>query len=63
MEHLEILKRGVEAWNAWRAENPDVEPELGGADLRDAALAGANLVNAHLGGADLAGTILAPQTC
>ncbi len=27
-EHLEILKQGVEAWNQWRENNPDVEPDL-----------------------------------
>lgn len=27
-EHLKILKQGVEAWNKWREENPDVEPDL-----------------------------------
>jgi hypothetical protein len=27
-EHLKILKQGVEAWNKWREENPDVKPDL-----------------------------------
>jgi uncharacterized protein YjbI with pentapeptide repeats len=27
-EHLAILKKGVLAWNQWRAENPDVNPDL-----------------------------------
>jgi hypothetical protein len=27
-EHLAILRKGVEAWNAWRKENPDIRPEL-----------------------------------
>lgn len=27
-EHVAILKRGVEAWNQWRRENPDVRPDL-----------------------------------
>jgi len=25
-EHLEILDQGVEVWNKWRKENPDVKP-------------------------------------
>jgi uncharacterized protein YjbI with pentapeptide repeats len=33
-EHLRILKQGVEVWNRWRAEVPDVRPCLNGADLR-----------------------------
>ena len=27
-EHLKLLKRGVDSWNAWRRENPGVEPDL-----------------------------------
>jgi hypothetical protein len=33
-EHLAKLKEGVEAWNRWRKEFPDVRPFLNGADLR-----------------------------
>jgi uncharacterized protein YjbI with pentapeptide repeats len=29
-EHLKILKQGVEAWNKWREENPEVRPDLSG---------------------------------
>ena len=43
-----ILKKGVDAWNAWRRENPDIRP-----DLREADLRGANLGEADLRGADL----------
>jgi len=32
-EHLKILKQGVEAWNKWREENPDIEPDLFELDL------------------------------
>ena len=32
-EHLELLKEGVDAWNTWRERNPDVQPDLKGADL------------------------------
>ena len=31
-EHLAILNQGVEKWNEWREERPDVEPSLGEAD-------------------------------
>lgn len=27
-EHLDIVKQGVEVWNQWREENPDVRPDL-----------------------------------
>ncbi|HRI59339.1 MAG TPA: pentapeptide repeat-containing protein, partial [Saprospiraceae bacterium] len=59
-EHLKILKQGVEVWNNWRRENPEVRPDLSEAYLRDAILAGANLVNvdfskANLRGADMSG--------
>jgi hypothetical protein len=38
-EHLVILKRGVEAWNAWRRACPEVVPDLSGAQLNGANLA------------------------
>src|SRR5208283_380815 len=52
-EHLEILKQGVEQWNKWREEHPEVRPDLseanlGEADLREADLSGANLWRANL---------------
>lgn len=52
-EHLAKLKEGVEAWNLWRKENPEVKPDLSGADLR-----GVNLSNANLSKADLKKTNL-----
>src|SRR5579864_6817578 len=39
-EHLNILKQGVETWNQWREEHPEIEP-----DLQEA-----NLVGTHLEG-------------
>ena len=30
LDHLEILKRGVEAWNAWRQRDRAIEPDLSG---------------------------------
>jgi uncharacterized protein YjbI with pentapeptide repeats len=31
-EHLDILAKGVEAWNAWRKQNREVHPDLCGLD-------------------------------
>src|SRR6266699_2547888 len=33
-ERLDILKQGVESWNTWRSENPNLQPDLSKADLR-----------------------------
>jgi hypothetical protein len=32
-EHLAVLRQGVDAWNAWRKEHPDVVPDLSEVDL------------------------------
>ena len=60
LEHLEILKQGVEAWDKWRKENTEIVPNLGGANLSGTDLSGAqlyltNLRRANLIGADLRG--------
>jgi hypothetical protein len=52
-EHLSILKQGVEVWNQWRKEHPDIQPDLIRANLRGAFLIGANFIGANLRGADL----------
>src|SRR5271157_2103626 len=52
-EHLKILKQGVEQWNKWRKEHPEMRPSLSGADLTDADLHGADLSGAKLIKADL----------
>src|SRR6266508_3530852 len=62
-KHLEILKRGVEEWNRWRYDNPDIKPDLSGAklhkaDLRKAALSWVNLTKASITGANLGGANL-----
>jgi hypothetical protein len=66
-EHVEILKQGVDVWNEWRAENPEILPELDGAyladrDLKDAFLFRAGIHRAHLFRADLSGAILRIDT-
>jgi uncharacterized protein YjbI with pentapeptide repeats len=52
-EHVALLKKGVDAWNAWREKNRDICP-----DLREADLGGANLSGADLCSADLRETNL-----
>ncbi|MBD0343650.1 MAG: pentapeptide repeat-containing protein [Coleofasciculus sp. Co-bin14] len=32
-QHLALLKRGADAWNRWREENPAIQPVLSGIDL------------------------------
>ena len=52
-EHLAKLQEGVEAWNAWWAQNRVIRPNLRGADLGEAKLIEVNLCGADLGGANL----------
>jgi uncharacterized protein YjbI with pentapeptide repeats len=47
-EHVALLKRGVDAWNAWRDKNPNIPADLSGAYFRDANLPRANLRGANL---------------
>ena len=42
-EHLKILKQGVDVWNRWRDENPDVAPDFGEANLDKAKLRGVDI--------------------
>jgi uncharacterized protein YjbI with pentapeptide repeats len=48
LEHLKILKQGVDAWNKWREENPNTEPDLVDADITGIDLPGVNLRRAQL---------------
>jgi uncharacterized protein YjbI with pentapeptide repeats len=52
-DHLELLLQGVDPWNAWRAKEPHITPNLRGANLRGANLHGANLGLANLRGAKI----------
>ena len=36
-EHVAPLKQGVDAWNVWCRDNPDVVPDLRKAGLRGAS--------------------------
>jgi uncharacterized protein YjbI with pentapeptide repeats len=51
--HLEILRKGVEAWNKWREENRDIDPDLSYATLNHTNLSYANLSYANLSHAKL----------
>ena len=57
-EHVKILKQGVEVWNRWREERPDIVPDLSQAVLQGTKLSGANLSRAKLSEADLSWTNL-----
>lgn len=59
-EQVQILKRGVGAWNKWRSKHYDITPNLRAANLCDADLKGANLKGADLRGANLNGVNLTP---
>jgi hypothetical protein len=52
-EHLELLRQGVDGWNAWRKKEVSIVPDLSGANLREVHHWGANLVTANLTQADL----------
>ncbi len=47
-KHLNILSKGVETWNKWRQENPEIIPKLDSAHLMNMDLRGCNLKGAHL---------------
>jgi uncharacterized protein YjbI with pentapeptide repeats len=57
-EHLTTLRQGVDPWNKWRAENPEIKPDLIAADFKDAILNGANLNNVDLQEVDFCRTSL-----
>jgi hypothetical protein len=52
-KQTDLLKRGVQEWNAWRGEHPAIRPNLSWANLRKADLTYANLREAELSCANL----------
>jgi uncharacterized protein YjbI with pentapeptide repeats len=52
-EHLKILKKGIDAWNIWREEDTNTEPDLSDADITGIDLPGVNLRRAQLSGAQM----------
>jgi len=57
-EVLNILKQGVEVWNAWRAKHPQTFVDLKGADLKDTILFGYNLSGVECSYANLGRSVL-----
>ncbi len=57
-EHLTKAREGIWAWNYWRKANPEIVPDLGGANLTWAHLSMADLSGANLGLANFNGTDL-----
>jgi hypothetical protein len=52
-EHLKILEQGVEVWNRWRRENPEIIPDLANGDFRNRDFSGANFCDANFHETDL----------
>ena len=57
-QQMDLLKRGTQAWNAWRAQQTEPTIDLSGGALRSLDLEGADLSGADLSGADLRGANL-----
>lgn len=57
-EHLDVLKQGVDVWNQWRQEHPEILPDLRDADLYKANLGEANFSMVNLKRANLNKVIL-----
>ncbi|MBE9225021.1 pentapeptide repeat-containing protein [Phormidium sp. LEGE 05292] len=51
--HSTLLWMGVNVWNSWRKNFPDIEPDLYGINLNGANLKGVNFSGANLGPAGL----------
>lgn len=56
-EHLDILAKGVEAWNAWRKQN-SVAADLSHAELGQRDLSRADFSRVDLSQANLSGAYL-----
>lgn len=52
-EHVRRAGYAIAAWNRWRDENPDVVPDLSGANLSAGLYRKGKLFGANLSGADL----------
>ena len=57
-EHENLIHQKQRAWNDWRKENPNIKPDLSGADLRNENLRGFILDNVNLSKAMLSQSLL-----
>ena len=55
-EHLAILKQGVEIWNNWKKDNPEITVDLSNTKLIDLDLSNIDLSNAILSNTDCKNT-------
>lgn len=62
-KHVEILSKGVTAWNLWREQDSAIKPNLSGANLFQANLAHANLRQTDLRKTDLRKAKLNDANC
>lgn len=58
VSHLSVLRQGAAHWNAWRQQQPTIQPDLRGADLREANLSGYNFTDTNLQETDLSHAVL-----
>jgi Pentapeptide repeats (8 copies) len=54
-DHIARLMEGVDSWNTWRDEHPEITPDLSGENLFREDLGWANLHGVNLSGANLSG--------
>lgn len=56
-EHLKILEQGVEVWNQWREENPEVIPDLSNTEISRKKFEGIDLNRSNCSGTDFSRTV------
>ncbi len=56
-EHVDLLKQGVEVWNQWREDFPNIYPDLSDAHLTETTLDRSNLDGVNFKGANLNNTV------
>ena len=56
-----LLRDGVQVWNLWRKDEPEIEPDLSKADLQGAELRSVDLHNADLRWTNLTGGFKTPS--
>ncbi len=55
--HLEVLMQGIDVWNKWREQHPEIQPDLSNVNLTE--FSKANLSNTNLSNTNLCKTMLA----